>query len=99
MKDHLPRGEKMMSKMGHESFYAEQAWVLMPEKSYEAIIEEARRKGVRYVVVDESIKKDSPDFLEKAKQGELLRLYELEMSGRWMVVFELVDSPVGPKEK
>ena len=69
MRDHLPKGQKMMSKMGQESFYAEQAWVKLPEKSYEEILKEARTKGVRYLVVDENIEKDSPDFLEKVETG------------------------------
>ncbi len=94
MRDHLPKGQKMMSKMGHESFYAEQGWVKLPEKNYEEILKEARNKEVRYLVIDETIDKDSPDFLEKAKQGELIPLYELKMDGRRMLVFELVDSKV-----
>ena len=94
MRDHLPKGQKMMSKMGHESFYAEQGWVKLPEKSYEEILKEARNKEVRYLVIDENIDKDSPDFLEKAKQGEWMPLYELKMNGRRMLVFELVDPRV-----
>ena len=94
MRDHLPKGQKMMSKMGHESFYAEQGWVQLPEKSYEEILKEALSKEVRYLVIDENIDKDSPDFLEKAKQGDLIFLYELKMNGRRIVVFELVDPKV-----
>ena len=91
MRDHLPKGQKMMSKMGQESFYAEQAWVKMPEKSYEEILKEARAKGIRYLVIDESIDKDSPDFLEKSKQGELIPLFEMEKKNRRMVVFEIAN--------
>lgn len=69
MRDHLPKGQKMMSKMGQESFYAEQAWVRMPEKGYEEILKEARAKGVRYLVVDENIEKDSPASSNDRKPG------------------------------
>jgi hypothetical protein len=91
MKDHLPSGQKMMSKMGQESFYAGQAWVRMPEKSYDEILKEARAKGVRYLVVDEEIEKDSPGFLEKAKNRELKSLLDLKRKNRHMIVFEIVD--------
>ncbi len=69
MRDHLPKGQKMMSKMGQESFYAEQAWVKLPEKSYEEILKEARNKEVRYLVIDENIDKDSPDFWKRRNRG------------------------------
>ncbi len=98
MRDHLPKGQKMMSKMGQESFYAEQAWVRMPEKSYEEILEEARTKGVRYLVVDEDIKKDSPGFLEKSKGRELKFLFELKKKDRSMIIFERVDPKESRKE-
>jgi hypothetical protein len=91
MRDHLPNGQKMMSKMGQESFYAGQAWVRMPEKSYDEILKEARSRGVRYLVVDEEIEKDSPGFLEKAKNGELKSLLDLKRKNRHMIVFEIVD--------
>jgi hypothetical protein len=90
MKAHLPKGQKMMSKMGQESFYAGQAWVRMVEKSYKEILGEARSKGVRYLVVDESIEKDSPGFLEQSQRGELKALFELKRRKRSMIVFEIL---------
>ncbi len=92
MRDHLPKGQKMMSKMGQESFYAEEAWVRLPEKSYQEILSEARTKGVRYLVIDENIEKDSPGFLEQAKSGELKPLLELKRKNRYMIVFEILES-------
>ncbi len=80
-----------MSKMGQESFYAEQAWVRMPQKSYEEIIREARARGVRYLVVDETINEDSPGFMEKSKQGELIPLFEMKKKNRRMIVFEIAN--------
>ena len=92
MRDHLPKGQKMMSKMGQESFYAEQAWVKLPEKGYEEILKEARARGARYLVVDEAIEKDSPGFLQQAKNGEVKPLFELKRKNRFMIVFEVVPS-------
>ncbi len=92
MRDHLPRGQKMMSKMGQESFYGELAWVRLPEKDYEEILKEARKKGVRYLVVDENIERDSPGFLERSKKGELKPLLELKRNKRFMIVYEILDS-------
>jgi len=94
MRDHVPKGQKMMSKMGQESFYADQAWVKMPEKGYEEILKEARAKGVRYLVIDENIERDSPGFLDQAKNGELKPLFELKKGNRYMIVFEMID-PAG----
>ena len=90
MKAHLPKGQKMMSKMGQESFYAGQAWVKLPEKGYGEILGEARSRGVRYLVVDESIEKDSPDFSEKSREGDLKALFELKRRKRSMIVFEIL---------
>jgi hypothetical protein len=90
MRDHLPKGEKMMSRMPQESFYAEQAWVKLPEKGYGEILGEARSRGVRYLVVDESIEKDSPDFSEKSREGDLKALFELKRRKRSMIVFEIL---------
>ena len=92
MRDHLPRGQKMMSKMGQESFYGELAWARLPEKDYEEILREARNKGVRYLVVDENIERDSPGFLERSKKGELKPLLELKRNKRFMIVYEILDS-------
>ena len=91
MRDHLPKGQKMMSKMGQEAFYAEQEWAKMPEEGYDEILKEARTRGVRYLVVDENIKKDSPGFLEHSNDGELKSLFELRKRNRHMIVFEILD--------
>jgi len=54
MKDHLSKnGNIMMSRLPQIGFYAEMPWVIMPEKSYEEIIEAAHSKGIRYLIVDE----------------------------------------------
>lgn len=91
MKDHLPKGARVMSKEPQEAFYAELPWVRTPLESYEKIMEKARTKGVRYLVVDEGIEKDSPDFLEKSGKGELVPLFDLKRKTRRMIVFEIKE--------
>jgi hypothetical protein len=81
----------MMSKMPQEAFYAEMAWVRMPEGSYDEILKEARTKGVHYLVIDENIERDSPGFLDHAKNRELKPLFEMKKSNRYMIVFEMMD--------
>jgi len=91
MKTHLPRGAKMMSRLPQEAFYADLPWIGIPVKSYEEILSEARSKGVRYLIIDRSIEKDSPGFSEKIKKEDLILLKEFQDNkDRRMVVFEIL---------
>ena len=92
MKDHLPREGKIMSSLPQEAFYAGLPWVHMPSGSYEEILKAARSQGVRYLVIDEKIEKDSPGFWEKPKEGNLVPLLDLRRKDRRMVVFQ-IDYP------
>ena len=94
MKDHLPKGIKVMSSMPQEAFYAELPWVRMPQGSYEEIIETARSNGVQYLVIDEKIEEDSPGFWGKLRQGNLVSLLDLRRKNRRMVVFQ-IEYPQG----
>jgi 4-amino-4-deoxy-L-arabinose transferase-like glycosyltransferase len=90
MRDHLPKGATLMSPLPQEAFYAERPWVRMPRGSYEEILKEARSKDIRYLVIDEDVEKDSPGFLEKSKQGDLVPVFDLKRKDRRIVVFEIV---------
>lgn len=91
MKENLDQGAKMMSRMPQEAFYAELPWVRMPQAGYEEILREAREKGIQYLVIDEEIETYSPHFLEKSKEGELIRLFDLKKKDRHMMVFQIVN--------
>jgi 4-amino-4-deoxy-L-arabinose transferase-like glycosyltransferase len=94
MKDHLPREDRIMSRLPQEGFYSEMAWVRMPEKSYEEILQIARSHHIHYVIVDERVMLYVPNFLEKAKdKRELQEVYGLRREGRWVTVFKLIDPP------
>lgn len=95
MKENLDQGAKMMSRMPQEAFYAELPWVRMPQAGYEEILGEARGKGIQYLVIDEEIETYSPHFLEKSKEGELIRLFDLKKKDRHLMVFKIVN----PSEK
>ena len=88
MKDHLSKNDKIMSRLPQIAFYAEMPWVIMPEKSYEEIIEAAHSKEVRYLIVDEKVR-DPSVFLEKATQKELIRIRDWKNKGDWLILFEV----------
>ena len=92
MKDHLPRGAVVMGRFPQEAFYAELPWARMPLESYEEILQKARARGVRYVIIDESFEKDSPEFWQKSKGEDLIRLEEWKRKGRRIILFQLTNS-------
>jgi len=93
MKEHMPKGAKMMSRFPQEAFYAEMPWVPISVRvrSYEEILREARSKEVRYLILDETIEKNLPGFSEKIKEENLILLKEFrDRKGRRMVLFEII---------
>jgi hypothetical protein len=89
MKDHLSKnGNIMMSRLPQIGFYAEMPWVIMPEKSYEEIIEAAHSKGIRYLIVDEKVREPAV-FLKKATGKELIRIRDWKRNGEWLILFEV----------
>lgn len=89
LKEHLPRGSKLMSRMPQETFYGELEWVRMPSGSYEEILKEARSQGTHYVLIDKEIGKKSTDFLEKMSPMDLDLLKELKRGDQSIKVFQL----------
>jgi hypothetical protein len=90
MKDHLPRGVKIMSRLPQEAFYAELSWTGIPRKSYEEVLKIARSNGVRYLVLDEDIEERSPGFWEKLKKKDLILFKDWNEEGQKIVIFEIV---------
>jgi hypothetical protein len=90
MKDHLPRRGKIMSRLPQEAFYAELPGIKIPEGSYGEILKVAHSNGVRYLIIDEDIEKDSTAFWDKLKGKELIFLKDLKKKDQRMVVFEIV---------
>ncbi len=90
MRDHLPRGVKIMSRLPQEAFYAELPWIRLPEENYEKILMVARSHGVEYLVVDDNIDQDSPGFWKNLKEEDLILLKDLKRGDQRMAVFEVV---------
>ena len=90
MKGHLPKGATVMSSLPQEAFYAERPWVRIPRGSYEEILAAARSKGVRYLIVDETIEENSPNFLEKIKKEDLVPILERRKKNQRTLVFEIL---------
>jgi hypothetical protein len=89
MKDHLPRGVRIMSRLPQEAFYAELPWIRIPEENYERILKVARSNGVKYLVVDEDIDQTSPDFWTHLKGEDLMLVKELKKEDQRMAIFEV----------
>jgi hypothetical protein len=90
MKDHLPRGVKIMSRLPQEAFYAELSWSGIPRKNYEEVLKIARSRGVRYLVLDENIGERSPGFMERLKEKDLVLFKEWNKDDQKIVIFEVV---------
>jgi 4-amino-4-deoxy-L-arabinose transferase-like glycosyltransferase len=90
MKDHLPNGVKIMSRLPQEAYYAELSWTGIPRKSYEEVLKAARSKGVRYLILDEDTDERSPGFWEKLKKEDLIVVKEWNKQDQKIVVFEIV---------
>jgi 4-amino-4-deoxy-L-arabinose transferase-like glycosyltransferase len=89
MKDHLPRGVKIMSRMPQEAFYAELPWILFPKNSYEEVLRVARLNGVQYLILNEDIEEDSPGFLGKMKEKDLTLLKDFKRKNQRMSIFKI----------
>lgn len=90
MKDHLPKGGKLMSPLPQEAFYAELTWVRMPVTNVDTVLEEARSKRVQYLVIDEDMQKESPGFMEKTKRGDLVLIKEWKGKRQNVLLFQMV---------
>lgn len=62
LKKHLPAGSKIMTRSGRISFYAEMENVGMPQADLQEMIDHARKKGARYIIVDGMLTQMRPQF-------------------------------------
>ncbi|NWG04158.1 MAG: glycosyltransferase family 39 protein [Syntrophaceae bacterium] len=90
MKDHLPRGVYIMSRLPQEAFYADLSWTGIPKKGYEEILQIARSKGVGYLVLDENTEERSPGFWGEFKKEDLILLKTWDKENQKIVVYEII---------
>ncbi|MGQ9637795.1 MAG: ArnT family glycosyltransferase [Thermodesulfobacteriota bacterium] len=89
IKDHLPKGSKLMSRMPQEAFYGELEWVRIPSGSSEEILVEAFSKKVQYLLIDHEVLKMSPDFLKQVDDKGYELVKEIEKKNQWIKIFRL----------
>ena len=92
MKEHLSKPGAVMAISVHESFYAGRPWVWHNKKGFTAIVDYAKERGVRYLVVD---MEDEPAFeedLRKSGTGYLVPVFEKQgRTGKRTVVYEIMS--------
>ena len=91
MRENLPKGSKVMSRLPQEAFYAEFPWVQMPFKEYEVMMGDARFKGVQYLLIEEDIEKISPRFWEKMRREDLVPVKDFKRKDQRITIFEMVE--------
>ena len=90
MKENLPRGIRIMSRLPQEAFYGETGWARIPKGNYEEVLGVARFKGIQYLVLDEGIEKEWPGFWKQIKERDLILLKDLKMQDRRMAIFKII---------
>lgn len=91
MRENLPAGAGIMSRLPQEAFYAKSWWVRIPFGDYGAVMREARAKGVRYLIIDDEIGKISPDFKGKMREEDLVFIKDFKQKKQNIVIFKLVN--------
>lgn len=90
MRIHLPKDVAIMSSLPQEAFYAERPWVRLPGGNYEKILEAARSRRVRYLVIDEMVDSETPDFWKKVSPEDLTPVKDWRRKAQRTVVYEVV---------
>ena len=91
-----------MSNSPIETFYAERAFVALPSekpgnprnprRSYDEVIEFARKKGIRYILIDQNTQELNPDFIASIRKEDLKECYKHEKKdGDWIILYEVMD--------
>jgi hypothetical protein len=87
MRENMVQDAIVMGNSPIEGFYAEREFVMMPleipqlgnpRKSYEEIIDFAKRKNVRYIFFNESASERNPDFVKSVSSSDLKELRTIE---------------------
>jgi hypothetical protein len=99
LKHNAPSGEKLMSRTVQEAFYANMEWIHIPEGDLEQVIEAARTRSVKYIILDEKAKIHPPDSSGKAEQHGLVLLHSWKKGVRTIMVFEIMRLSPGEMVK
>jgi 4-amino-4-deoxy-L-arabinose transferase-like glycosyltransferase len=97
LKHNTPQESLMMGNSPQEAFYAEREFKMLPlgisrhgipGKSYDEIIDYARIKGARYILVDNNIRETNPGFIESIKSTDLQEIFRKEYRG--IVIYKVI---------
>jgi 4-amino-4-deoxy-L-arabinose transferase-like glycosyltransferase len=84
LKQNTPPDAIIMSNSPQEAFYAERELILLPMgiaafgspgKSYHEIIDDAKTKGVQYLLVDKNTHETNPGFIESIRSTDLKEIF------------------------
>jgi hypothetical protein len=100
LKRNTPQGAIIMSNSPLEAFYGEREFVLLPPgvytpgtpgKSYKEIIQLARKKGVKYILINRHTHELNPDFKESIQLTDLREFYRhTGKDGNLIIVYEVI---------
>ncbi len=100
LKENTPKDAIIMSNSPQETFYADREFVLLPSgistpenlgKSYREIIQLAKQKGIRYILVNKNTPEGNPGFIESIRKSDLREFYKYrEKKGDIIIVYEVI---------
>jgi hypothetical protein len=80
----------VVSPSPQESFYAGARWYVLKDDTYTEIINNARKKGASFIIIDKNINKICPDFRDSVKLDDLTLLTDkFEKTNRKIVIYKL----------
>jgi len=97
LKQNTPPEAIIMSNSPQEAFYADRDFKILPwgisshgfiAKSYDEIIDFARTKGIRYILVNKNTHEKNPGFIESIQSTDLKEIYR-EADQR-LVIYEVI---------
>jgi hypothetical protein len=97
LKQNTPQNAIIMSNSPFEAFYADREFVLLPPgistpgnsgKSYNEIIDYAKKEGVRYILVNRHTHEMNPGFIESIRSRDLKEIFV--RADRTSTIYEVV---------
>jgi len=97
LKQNTPQDAIIMSNSPQEAFYADREFMMLPVwistpgnpgKSYNEIIEYAKTKGVRYILVDKNTHEMIPGFIESIQSTDLKEIFR--KANQALLIYEAI---------
>jgi hypothetical protein len=96
LKQNTPPDAIIMSNSPQEAFYADREFMLLPPgvsslgnrgKSYQEILQDAKAKGIQYILVDKNTPEKNPGFIESIQPTHLKEVYR--DADRGLVIYRM----------